>query len=136
MTIDKKISDSMARLYQAIDELTHVQGKANVARLLNVSPQKINNWELREVSFEGAVEVEKRFGVSPLWIKTGEGQMIAGKSRPMYFPSEEAMTIAHLYDKASTIDKVGVWLALKSVAKNDTSSEQNLSELVKHLTKL
>ena len=54
-----------ARLYEAAEKLKGVSGQSNLARLLNVSPQVVKNWETR--------------GVSVAWVETGEGEMAAIK---------------------------------------------------------
>lgn len=64
-----------ARLYEAAEKLKGVSGQSNLARLLNVSPQVVKNWETRGVSASGLVNAAKVIGVSVAWIETGEGEM-------------------------------------------------------------
>ena len=68
-----------ARLYEAAEKLKGVSGQSNLARLLNVSPQVVKNWETRGVSASGLVNAAKVIGVSVAWGETGEGEMAAIK---------------------------------------------------------
>jgi transcriptional regulator with XRE-family HTH domain len=69
---------SMARLYEAAKTLRQKEGQSEVARLLNYSPQRLNNWERRGISREGAVEAEKTIGCSANWLLDGTGAMASG----------------------------------------------------------
>lgn len=75
MREDRKISDSAIRLYQAASVMKGVTGQSNVARLLNESPQRIKNWEVRGVSKEGALLAEDVIGCNARWVLTGHGFM-------------------------------------------------------------
>lgn len=68
-----------ARLYEAAEKLKGVSGQSNLARLLNVSPQVVKNWETRGVSASGLVNAAKVIGVSVAWVETGEGEIAAIK---------------------------------------------------------
>lgn len=68
-----------ARLYEAAEKIKGVSGQSNLARLLNVSPQVVKNWETRGVSASGLVNAAKVIGVSVAWVETGEGEMAAIK---------------------------------------------------------
>lgn len=78
-TIPRMESDhihaSMARLYEAAKELQKVEGQSAVARLLNLSPQRMNNWERRGISQMGAVKAQEVVGCDANWILTGAGTM-------------------------------------------------------------
>jgi len=63
------------RLYLAAKELMNVEGQSDVARLLNISPQTLNNWEVRGISKNGLLAAQKIFGCSASWLDTGFGQM-------------------------------------------------------------
>ena len=65
----------MERLYQAAKELRQADGQSAVARLLNVSPQRINNWEARGISSEGLLEAQKTIGCNAIWVRDGVGEM-------------------------------------------------------------
>ena len=66
---------SAERLYEAAKALKRVTGQSNVARLLNVSPQTVKNWEKRGVSSIGTFKAEELIGCSAYWLTTGEGEM-------------------------------------------------------------
>jgi hypothetical protein len=63
---------SMERLYQAAKQMKGVSGQSNVARLLNVSPQTVKNWETRGVSRDGALSAQLIIGCGVHWVLTGE----------------------------------------------------------------
>ncbi|MGI4982987.1 MAG: LexA family protein [Janthinobacterium lividum] len=67
----------MTRLYQAATHLTSATGQSSLAALMNHSPQTLNNWESRGMSQKGMLEAERMIGCSAVWLKTGEGPMIA-----------------------------------------------------------
>lgn len=67
--------ETMERLYRAAKELSGVEGKSNIARALNESPQNVNNWESRGVSQAGAIKAQQVFGANANWIVTGQGAM-------------------------------------------------------------
>ena len=63
------------RLYLAAKELKKVEGQSDVARLLNISPQTLNNWEARGISKNGLLAAQKIVGCSAHWLETGFGPM-------------------------------------------------------------
>lgn len=66
------IHHSAERLYAAVAALRGVRGQSAVARLLNVSPQILGNWEVRGVSQGGAIAVEALLGVPANWVLSGQ----------------------------------------------------------------
>lgn len=78
----RKTHDTALRLYEAAKALHDVEGLANVARLLNESPQRLNNWERRGVSAPGAIKVAGLLGCSVEWI--------LGRSDQMTIPGAES----------------------------------------------
>lgn len=77
---DQKIGDmheTMKRLYLAANELHALEGQSAVARKMNLSPQRLNNWEARGMSKNGMLIAEQTIGCSALWIETGAGNMRA-----------------------------------------------------------
>lgn len=76
--------ETMKRLYLAAKEIADTEGQTAVANLLNASPQKVNNWEARGMSKEGMLVAEERIGVSANWLRTGTGNMRAGRSQVAY----------------------------------------------------
>lgn len=71
--------ETMGRLYQAVKQIRDASGQSAVARLLNVSPQLLGNWETRGVSFEGMLNAQESLGCSAVWIRKGVGPMLVGQ---------------------------------------------------------
>lgn len=72
----RKLHETIERLYRAAKDLQGVEGPANVARLLNESPQLINNWERRGMSASGMMRAASVIGCRADWLKTGDGRMV------------------------------------------------------------
>lgn len=66
---------SMQRLYLAAAELQGVRGQSAVARLLNLSPQVVKNWESRGISQQGAISAQAVIGCNVAWLLSGAGPM-------------------------------------------------------------
>lgn len=67
-----KIHPTMARLYEAA-ALKGLSGQSEVARALNMSPQRLNNWEARGISQQGATKAQSELGINATWLLTGDG---------------------------------------------------------------
>lgn len=81
---EKTIDPTAQRLYLAARELCGVSGQTALASLLfkdDPSPQRLNNWEKRGVSAEGAITAEKVIGCRAAWIMDGEGPMTASSEQ-------------------------------------------------------
>jgi len=65
----------MTRLYEAAKFLRGIEGQSEVARVLNASPQTVNNWEARGMSKTGMLKAQAEIGVSATWLETGQGPM-------------------------------------------------------------
>lgn len=74
--------ETMKRLYQAAFELRNVEGKSNLARYLNESPQTMTNWENRGMSKSGMIKAQSLIGCSVLWLETGKGAMSLASGIP------------------------------------------------------
>lgn len=107
---------SMQRLYATARRRRGVDvSQSDLARALNTSSQRINNWEARGISDKGATEAEAVFGVSPLWLKEGKGSepfgdspAIARSDRPRAAPKDEsAGEIAADYVRFQLLDGAG-----------------------------
>lgn len=48
---------------------------AEIARILDTTPQSINNWSSRGISKRGALDAARVFNLSVDWILTGEGEV-------------------------------------------------------------
>lgn len=74
----EEMHQSAARLYEIAKEATGTVGKSALARVLNESPQVVNNWERRGVSEGGALKAQAAFGCDANWLLTGEGTATLG----------------------------------------------------------
>lgn len=87
---------SMERLYEAAKTLKGKEGQSEVARLLNESPQVLNNWEARGVSGSGALSAQRYIGCDANWIldgiKRGEPVVVIENAAPAYVPSGQVET--------------------------------------------
>lgn len=61
----------MIRLYEAVAESRGIRTQSDLARALNTSPQKINNWESRGISKAGLVASQEVLGISATWLESG-----------------------------------------------------------------
>jgi len=74
----------MMRLYEAArsaGKLTGDSDQAELARLLNESPQTIHNWEVRGLSKQGALNAQAVFGVNATWLNSGSGEMFVSGNK-------------------------------------------------------
>lgn len=82
-----ELTEQMKRLYMAAWDLKRVRGKSAVARLLNVLPQALNNWENgRDISSEALIAAYENIGCNIFWLRDGTGSMTNGVQSPnVYF---------------------------------------------------
>jgi len=57
-----RMHPSMVMLYDAAKASKNTEGQTEVAKAMNVSPQRMNNWEARGISKEGALIAQEVFG--------------------------------------------------------------------------
>lgn len=74
------MENEIDRLYIAIKEIAGITGLTSVSKLLGYSPQAMKNWSQRQIPAEALLVLYERLGVDPLWIRSGKGEMIPGKS--------------------------------------------------------
>jgi SOS-response transcriptional repressor LexA len=67
------MNTQMERLYDAARELKGIFGQTTLSRHLGVSPQTLNNWEIRGISKKGLITCQQVFGLSAHWIEFGKG---------------------------------------------------------------
>lgn len=67
----------MDRLYLAARELKGALTPSEVARLLDESPQTLNNWEKRGISKNGLLKAQRVIGCRSEWLQDGNGLMCA-----------------------------------------------------------
>lgn len=71
---------STRRLFMAIAQVKGVDGRhepGRVAQLLGESAATVTNWKTRGVSKSGTLKAHALFGISPTWIASEEGDMLA-----------------------------------------------------------
>lgn len=73
---------TMKRLYKAAADLHRIMGQSDLARALNMSPQRVKNWESRGISQEGANSAQAALGVNSTWILTGRGSATVAAGPP------------------------------------------------------
>jgi hypothetical protein len=81
-----KTHPSIERLYAVAAEHGD-RSPAAVARRINVSPQRLGNWETRGISKAGALDAQECYGVDANWLRTGSGAKTAPQrqSQPLRF---------------------------------------------------
>lgn len=89
----------MKRLFQAAKRLKSADGPSAVGRLLNESPQTLNNWKKRGISAAGAIKAQAAIGCSSAWLMKGLGEMTdkappeIGGEQPSIQRIEAALTV-------------------------------------------
>lgn len=71
----RSMHEQMIRLYQAAKELRGIDTPSDLAKLLNQSPQTINNWEKRGISRDGLLDAPGIIGCRAEWLRKGAGPM-------------------------------------------------------------
>lgn len=85
--MEYEMHETTARLYEAVEKIRGGEAKpTTLARILNVSPQTMSNWESRGLSLDGMIDAQKHIGCSAVWLRSGEGPMVF--SEPVSRPSE------------------------------------------------
>lgn len=79
---------SVERLYLAARKLKGIQRPADVARLLNESPQTVKNWESRGVSHKGAIRASAALGITSAWLMDGA---------PVFMTAAQAAVLGETY---------------------------------------
>lgn len=88
----KEMNERMQRLYEAAREAGYLTGEsdqATLARLLNVAPQNVSNWESRGPSGEAVLSAQEILGVSATWVLKGTGPKFLGGNSPKPAHGEE-----------------------------------------------
>lgn len=78
--MEKTMHPTMIRVYEAAKTLKGIVGQSNLAVFINSAPQRINNWETRGISSEGAKLASSLIGCSLDYILNGSGDMVAGET--------------------------------------------------------
>lgn len=71
----RQIHPAMERMFAAARRrgLLGKDEATGMARLLNASPQAVNNWCTRGPSKQARLDLQRSTGISATWIETGEG---------------------------------------------------------------
>lgn len=88
------------RLYKAARArslLDAAKEQSSLARLLNVAPQNIHNWEVRGVSKQAALMLQLEFGFSATWILYGKGPMFIASAPATATMSETERELLNLF---------------------------------------
>ena len=102
----EKIHPTTERLYLAARKLRDVTGQSAVARLLDISPQSMLNWEKRGVSEGGALKAQKRIGCDANWVLSGDQQPMEADT---WTPPTNTPTLPAIYDKGGTYLLARAW---------------------------
>lgn len=120
----KKLHDHMRRLYEAARAAGRLQpedGQAEMARLLNVSQQRLNNWESRGPSKEALLIAQEVFGVNSTWVQSGEGSMFVGRSEHPTSTSDmrpaDLAELITIFQDASDSGRNAILTAARSVQR-------------------
>jgi len=101
-----EIHESVQRLYIAAKELRDVTGQSAVARLLEVVPQVVKNWEKRGISETGALAAQRILGCNANWLLDGFQQMSSQTWLPDQPAQGEPSNLATLPDRAWPLRRV------------------------------
>lgn len=119
----RQISAQMTRLYQAAKDLHGVEGKSAVAKLMNVSPQTLNNWEERSISNEGLLLAQEKIGCDAIWLRDGTGEITRG--RKIDPELDELAQLISLYAQSTAIGKRHI-LDFAKVAEKEKLPKRSL----------
>lgn len=111
--------EQMKRLYEAAKVLKHVCGQSELARLFNVSPQTIHNWQSRGISKQGMLKAQELVGCSASWLETGMGQMslvlassivVGNHNRIPLITSEQVVRFSRTFRSSALLQEPCEWL--------------------------
>lgn len=122
------IHATVDRLYLAAQQLRDVKGQSAVARLLEVSPQVVKNWESRGLSNEGALLAQKTIGCDANWLLEGTSELSRKAWAPRHVKAGFVSDIVAGYT-AGTASNAGSQWPFKRVTPGQyaslTSKQQN-----------
>jgi hypothetical protein len=108
------MNDQMTRLYLAAKTLRGVDGPSAIAKLLNVSPQTVHNWEDRGISQDGLLKAQEQVGCNAIWLRDGAGQMTPGGGE---IEMDEMIELLALYQQSSQNGRSMILDIARSCAK-------------------
>ena len=113
----------MTRLYEAAKKLKKVDGQSALAKFMNTSPQKINNWESRGISSEGLLTAQELIGCNAIWIRDGIGEMYGLNKL-----SQEAIEVAIKFDQLLLDNKKNVINSIDFILMGQPSQEKKANK--------
>lgn len=114
-----RMNEQTERLYIAAKALRRVDGQSAVAKLLNVSPQTVNNWEDRGISNDGLLRAQEIIGCNAIWVRDGTGPMTIGNDAS----SEDAIIeLIALFQQALPSGREMILDLARSAAKQGAAS--------------
>lgn len=80
------------RLYEAVAHVTkgRLTEQTEVANYINVSPQRLNNWERRGMSKQGIFEAADHLGINPIWLLNATEEMLAAHGKAQSASPEQS----------------------------------------------
>jgi hypothetical protein len=108
------MNEQMTRLYSAAKSLKGIEGPSAIAKLLNVSPQTINNWEDRGISQDGLLRAQEIIGCDAIWLRDATGTMTPGSSD---IEIDEMIELMALYQQSNTRGRTSILSFARSAAK-------------------
>ncbi|MGZ9713920.1 hypothetical protein ACXX82_24285 [Glaciimonas sp. GNP009] len=111
------MNEQMVRLYHAANALRGLNGQSALAKLLNVSPQTVNNWEDRGISNDGLLKAQEAVGCDAIWLRDGIGKMQPGNSE---IEADEMIELIALYQQSTSRGREMILDLARSAAKHGT----------------
>lgn len=122
--------------------------KAELARRLNISGQRIQNWQARGVSDEGMLDAQEILGINAIWIRSGTGTKLISDV-PTRQPSGETLgvytipalatnltvrraldTLCDALKRASDLDLIQVHALMGELTKDPGRGEEIIPRIV------
>lgn len=114
--IIRAMNEQMERLYAAAKAIHRIDGQSAVAKLMNVSPQTVNNWEARGISIEGLLRAQEMVGCNAIWLRDGTGKMTdTGNDVGV----DEVIELVALYQEATPSDRVMILKSARAAKKRN-----------------
>lgn len=106
------IHPTMARLYKAAAARGFAR-PADVAGEMNMSHQRLKNWDARGISFEGAIDAQAMLGINAVWILSGDGGPDLA-SQPVGLDASRLAIVLEIVEGAIADSRKKVPLAFKA----------------------
>lgn len=132
------MTDQMKRLYEAAKVLRRTEGKSAVARLMNVSPQVLANWEKgRPISDQGLLQAQESIGCDALWLRDGLGEMVrGGPARDELLSLSEVMRMMEVFGRFPTRERGEVLRLMDLYRQCDGDGRDAIQSMAKSAARL